>query len=325
MNQSKIDQPVFRAYAPASIGNFSVGFDLLGAAIAPVDGPLLGDVVEATPAPTYALRVTGTHAQVVPVDPAENLVTKTYLRFVDALHQRRLPSQPLALTLHKNLPVASGLGSSAASIVATLLAVNHACDKPLTTAELLMLAAELEGNVSGSPHFDNVAPSLLGGLQLMTGLQTEPARTLPFPDDWLLVVSFPGTAVSTRAARQAVPRKMPVNTAIAYARNLANFIHLLHTGEAAQAATFVRDVVAEPHRLSLLPGYEDFAHQAREAGALAVGISGSGPTVFALCENMTTARELQQLALATYCASPDEDKDAFSHICQLDQTGARLL
>jgi len=318
-------QNTFTACAPASIGNFSVGFDVLGAAIVPIEGPLLGDVVQARPAETFSLQVTGSHAHVVPDNPAENLVTTTYLRFVQAVRERRLASRPLALTLHKNLPIASGLGSSASSIVATLLAINHACGKPLNSAEMLVLAAELEGSVSGSPHYDNVAPALLGGLQLMTGMPDEPSRGLPFPEHWRLVVSFPGTAINTQAARAAIPEAVPLASAVAFGRNLANFIDALHRADSLQAAHYLQDPLAEPHRLALLKGYSDYSRAARQAGALAVGISGSGPTVFAVCDTPSTAEAIRQLAVETYCARPDADKTAFNHICTLDQKGARLL
>jgi homoserine kinase len=315
----------FTAFAPASIGNFSLGFDVLGAAIAPLDGQALGDCVSACPADTYSLQVKGRQAHVVPADASENLVTRAYLLYINTLTEKGLASQPLALTLHKNLPVASGLGSSAASIVAALVAINHAHNQALSTQELLELAAQLEGSVSGSPHYDNVAPSLLGGLQLMTGQAQSPALALPFPLHWLMVVSFPGTAVSTHQARKALPTALPIEDTIAFGRNLANFVHHLHTGNHRAAAAYVEDPIALPHRLPLLPGFAEYAKHAKAAGAQAVGISGSGPTVFALCETMATARTLQKLALEGYCANPDEDKSAFSHICQLDTEGARLL
>ncbi len=312
-------------YAPASIGNFSVGFDVLGAAVRPADGTRLGDVVEARPATTFSLQVTGSHAHVVPEDPANNLVTAAYLRYVETLRKRRLPSRPLAVTLHKNLPVASGLGSSAASIVAALVAINQAHENTLENHDLLHLAAQLEGQVSGSSHFDNVAPALLGGLQLMTGQADNPAQSLPFPDHWRLVVSYPGTTMSTQQARSVLPVSVPMETAIDFGRRLASFVHYLHQEKPHQAAALIHDVLAEPYRRALLPGYAAFSTAAKKAGALAVGVSGSGPSVFCLCDNPQTASIVQQLAMETYCAHAEAGKTAFSHICHLDTQGAHEL
>ncbi len=311
-------------YAPASIGNFSVGFDVLGLAVAPVDGELLGDVVHAAPAPTYALTVTGPYVRAVPAG-SDNLVTRAYLAMVQALAERQRPSVPLALTLEKRLPVGSGLGSSASSIVAALVAINHAWGKPLDDASLLQLAGRLEGTVSGDTHFDNVAPSLLGGLQLMSGQEACPSHRLPFPGSWWLVVSYPGTAITTRQARDVLPASVPMCDAVAFGRNMANFVHALDRQDAGEAARFVTDPLAEPYRRQLLPGFAEFSRQAREAGALAVGISGSGPSVFALCDGPKSAQAVQELALAGYCACPDADKTAFSWICRQDDRGACRL
>ena len=166
----------------------------------------------------------------MPADASENLVTRAYLLYITTLTEKGLAHQPLALTLHKKLPVASGLGSSAASIVAALVAINRVHNQVLSTQDLLELAAQLEGSVSGSPHYDNVAPSLLGGMQLMTGQAHSPALALPFPPHWLMVVSFPGTTVSTHQARKTLPTALPMGDVIAFGRNLANFVHHLHTG-----------------------------------------------------------------------------------------------
>src|SRR5690606_33799098 len=148
-----------------STGNFSVGFDLLGAAFEPVNGELFGDVLDiCAEQAELSLEIVGRYLHQLPAASTDNLVLSCFYAFEQKLG-RTLPR--LALRLHKNLPVGSGLGSSACSIVVACYAFNDYFGKPLSEAELLQLMAQAEGGVSGSVHYDNVAPSYFGGLQLM--------------------------------------------------------------------------------------------------------------------------------------------------------------
>lgn len=152
-----------KVYAPASSANMSVGFDVLGAAVTPVDGTLLGDVVSVEAADHFRLHNLGRFADKLPPEPRENIVYQCWERFCQALGK----TIPVAMTLEKNMPIGSGLGSSACSVVAALVAMNEHCGKPLNDTRLLALMGELEGRISGSIHYDNVAPCFLGGMQLM--------------------------------------------------------------------------------------------------------------------------------------------------------------
>ena len=152
-----------KVYAPASSANMSVGFDVLGAAVTPVDGALLGDVVTVEAAETFSLNNLGRFADKLPSEPRENIVYQCWERFCQELGKQI----PVAMTLEKNMPIGSGLGSSACSVVAALMAMNEHCGKPLNDTRLLALMGELEGRISGSIHYDNVAPCFLGGMQLM--------------------------------------------------------------------------------------------------------------------------------------------------------------
>src|SRR5437764_73140 len=184
-----------RAYAPASIGNFAAGFDLMGAAIAPLDtdlaGSLWGDVVSAEPAAEPSLALSGPYAGLLSADPRENLVLRSYGLYRAALARKGARCPTLAFHLEKNLPRSSGLGSSSSSVAATLTAcqrqVEAAGGEPLARAELFAVAGEAEGLVSGAPHLDNVVPALAGGLQLLVpGAEGIEARRLPWFDDLVL-------------------------------------------------------------------------------------------------------------------------------------------
>ena len=201
-------------YAPASIGNLSVGFDALGLALAPLDGTLLGDLVQVAPpgrkeaGADWSLKVEGPFAADLPADPESNIVMACCRAYEEAARQRGVDVSPLRVRLTKRLPIGSGLGSSASSIVAALEALNRWHDNPLSIAELFHLMAEMEGRISGEVHLDNVAPCLFGGLRLCPpGSQSE--YTLPWPGAWRAVVCWPGTELETRAARSVLPDDLP--------------------------------------------------------------------------------------------------------------------
>jgi homoserine kinase len=306
-----------KVYAPASIGNVSVGFDVLGAAVSPVDGSLLGDCVSVEAADLFSLRNEGRFVSKLPDNPKENIVYQCWELFCQEIGK----TVPVAMTLEKNMPIGSGLGSSACSVVAGLMAMNEFCGKPLDDTRLLTLMGELEGRISGSVHYDNVAPCFLGGVQLMLEENGIISQPVPLFDDWLWVMAYPGIKVSTAEARAILPAQYRRQDCISHGRYLAGFIHACHTGQAALAAKLMKDVIAEPYRTKLLPGFAAARQAAEDIGALACGISGSGPTLFSVCNDMTSAQRLADWLRDNYL----QNDEGFVHICRLDTTGARQL
>ncbi|ANI30866.1 serine kinase [Yersinia entomophaga] len=306
-----------KVYAPASIGNVSVGFDVLGAAVSPVDGSLLGDCVSVTAADSFSLQNEGRFFSKLPVDPKENIVYQCWQRFCQEIGKEI----PVSMRLEKNMPIGSGLGSSACSVVAGLMAMNEFCGQPLDKVTLLGLMGELEGRVSGSVHFDNVAPCYLGGLQLILEQADCISQSVPGFDDWLWVMAYPGIKVSTAEARAILPAQYRRQDCISHGRNLAGFIHASHTQQPLLAAKLMKDVIAEPYRTQLLPGFAAARQAAQDIGALACGISGSGPTLFAVCNESATAQRMADWLQKNYL----QNDEGFVHICRLDTAGARLL
>ncbi len=306
-----------KIYAPASIGNVSVGFDVLGAAVSPVDGLLLGDCVAVEAADRFSLVNRGRFVSKLPDDPKENIVYQCWERFCQAIGKE----VPVAMTLEKNMPIGSGLGSSACSVVAGLMAMNEFCGKPLSDTALLALMGELEGRISGSVHYDNVAPCFLGGVQLMIEEQGIISQQVPCFDEWLWVMAYPGIKVSTAEARAILPAQYRKQDVIKHGRLLAGFIHACHTRQPQLAAKLMQDVVAEPYRTKLLPGFAAARQAAADIGALACGISGSGPTLFAVCNERATAQRMADWLNQHYL----QNEEGFVHICRLDTAGARKL
>ena len=309
-------------YAPASSGNLSVGFDALGLALAPMDGSLLGDCISIMPGQPddWMLCIDGPFAHALPQDQEQNIVITSCRRFEQAASDRGIEIHPLNITLDKRLPVGSGLGSSASSIVATLVALNQYFHRPLDRPALLRLMAEMEGSISGEIHLDNIAPSLLGGLRLcLPGSARQ--YGLPWPGHWQSVVAWPGSRLDTRAAREVLPTSFERKTVIAHGAQFALFVHQLHQGDAAAAAGCLVDFLAEPYRKKLLPGFKEARIELAKLGALATGISGSGPTIFCIVDDSNiakaTARWLQQNYL--------QNETGFVHICRADLAGARQV
>ena len=313
-------------YAPASSGNFSVGFDALGLALSPIDGSLLGDCVSISAAGVedspddWMLCLDGPFEHALPQDQEQNIVITSCRRFAQAARSSGVDVQPLNVTLDKRLPVGSGLGSSASSIVATLVALNHYFGRPLDRPALLQLMAEMEGSISGEVHLDNIAPSLLGGLRLcMPGSAHQYA--LPWPGHWQAVVAWPGTRLDTRAAREALPKGYDRSRVVAHGAQFALFVHALHQGEVSTAANCLKDLLAEPYRKSLLPGFEAARVELKQMGALATGISGSGPTIFCLVDDSGIAETAADWLRQNYV----QNDTGFVHICRADLAGAREI
>ncbi|MCE9685297.1 homoserine kinase [Shewanella sp. AS16] len=308
-----------KVYAPASMGNVGVGFDLLGAALAPLDGSLLGDRVFIEAAPSgVKLTLTGPWAHKLPESQQQNIVYQCASFFLEALGK---PSVGLALTLEKNLPVGSGLGSSASSVVAALYALNLYFDEPYSQQQLLLLMGEFEGKISGSVHFDNVAPCYLGGMQLMLNVPGRVCDTIPGFDDWYWVLAYPGISLSTAKMRALLPEHYDRSVAIDFGRYLSAFVHASYKQDAALAIEMLKDVLAEPYRADAIPGYRQAREGLAELGMLTTGISGSGPTLFSVTDKLATAQAARDWLEQHYLSGPG----GFSHICRLDKQGARRV
>lgn len=310
-------------YAPASIGNVSVGFDVLGAAVSPIDGTLLGDRVQVTSSDSdvpFELKTAGRFVSKLPTNPKENIVYDCWRVFARELDKKGIELLPLEMTLEKNMPIGSGLGSSACSIVAALDALNRFHGEPLSEMDLLALMGEMEGQISGGVHYDNVAPCYLGGLQLMLEELGIISQEVPCFDEWYWVMAYPGIKVSTAEARSILPSQYRRQDIIAHGRHLGGFIHACHSGQPELAAKLIKDVIAEPYREKLLPGFAQARQYAMSAGALVCGISGSGPTIFTICSKKDVAERVANWLEENYL----QNEEGFVHICRLDKDGSSV-
>ena len=312
-------------FAPASIGNVSVGFDVLGLAVKPADGTLLGDVVTIEAAINEqedSLVVVGAFANKLPKNKEDNIVWSCLQLFNQALVVEGQESVSVQMTLDKKMPVGSGLGSSACSVVAALAGLNAYYAKyqdfSFDEKTLLKMTGEMEAQISGSLHYDNVAPCYLGGLQLMVPDSEVISRALPSFNDCYYVMAYPGIEVSTKAAREVLPASYSRADVISHGQNLATFVDACHRQDKQQAFSVLTDVVAEPYRKDLLPKYQQAHDYLMAEGAHAVGISGSGPTLFCVCDNEQQAQGFAQWLEANYL----QTDLGFVHVCQVDEAGS---
>ena len=316
------DQKSVSVFAPASIGNVSVGFDVLGLAVKPIDGTLLGDVVKVEGASEDSLVVIGAFADKLPTAKEDNIVWSCLQLFNQALANTEQKIVKVKMTLDKKMPVGSGLGSSACSVVAALAGLNAFYETNYSFSfdekTLLKMTGQMEAQISGSLHYDNVAPCYLGGLQLMVPDSEIISRVLPDFDDCFYVMAYPGIEVSTKMAREVLPLQYSRSDVISFGQNLATFVDACHRNDKQQAFSVLTDVVAEPYRSELLPKYQQAHDYLIEQGCLAAGISGSGPTLFCVCDDENQAKAYAKWLKDNYL----QTNLGFVHVCKADKNGA---
>jgi homoserine kinase len=300
------------AFAPASVGNVGVGFDLLGHALAG-----LGDSVRATRIDEPVVRVRAIRGVVteLPLDPERN----TAARAVASWRARHGVPFGVELEIDKGIPLGSGLGGSAASASAALVAANALLDRPLTVSALYPDALEGECAASGSLHGDNVAPQLLGGLVLATHDRVVP---VPVPTGLTAVVVHPHFVLETRRAREALAGHYALGEFVAQSEGLALVLAGCYTGDLALVRAGLRDVLVEPRRAPLIPGFAAVKQAALDAGALGASISGAGPSVFAWFADAGQARAAG-LAMQAAFAAAGLDSDLI--VSPVAAPGARVL
>ena len=262
------------ATAPAGVGNIGVGFDLLGHTI---DGPFDRATVRRVPAPgvrIVAVRGDDEAVARIPLDPERNtagLAVRSLAAGLGLTHG-------FEIELDKGIPIGAGLGGSAASCVAALVAANALLDAPLAREALYPYAIDGEFASSQSRQGDNVGPMLLGGITLATL-----TRLLPLPvPDWLhCVVVHPDQVLETQRSRAVLQAPYPLSTVVRHGAHLALFVTGLERGDVELIREGLQDVLAEPRRAELVPGFDAVKQAAMDAGAIGASLSGAGPSVFA--------------------------------------------
>ena len=300
------------AFAPASVGNVGVGFDILGHSMAGA-----GDRAEVRVIEEPGVRIASIHGAVtdLPREPRLNTAGTALLALREAL---ALP-HGFELTLHKGIPLGSGMGGSAASCVAALMAANALLERPLTREALYRFALDGEAVASGSRHGDNLGSMLLGGLVLAT---RDRLLRIPVPRDWHCALVHPHCVLETRRARAALAGDYALDAFVAQSAHLALVLAGCFRGDAALVREGLKDVLVEPRRASLVPGFARVKQAALDHHALGASISGGGPSVFGWYENRDDA-EAAAAAMQGAFAAEGLQSDAF--VAPIESSAAALI
>jgi homoserine kinase len=283
-----------KVFAPASIGNISCGFDVMGVSLGHPGDEIVARRVRQ--AGIKITKITGENG-VLPTSPDKNTAGVAARELLNYLNS----DVGIELEIHKKMPLGSGLGSSAASSVGAVVAVNRLLGDPCKTSELLSFAAEGEHVACGTAHLDNVAPSLFGGFVFIRSQQPPDIIELDCPKPLFATVVHPQIEINTEDTRKILRRDISLKKAVTQWGNVGGLVAGLLKGDYGLISRSLEDVIIEPTRSVLIPGFDDVKQAALDAGALGSGISGSGPSIFALSSSEATASSvgdaMQQVGL----------------------------
>ncbi len=305
-----------RVSAPATIGNIGPGFDVLGLAVKGI-----GDVIEArrTASGVTLSAVVCAHPGIeLSSDPEKNTAGIAARETLDTLGEKG----GVDLKLYKGLPLGSGLGSSAASAAAAAFAVNVLYGNPLTKEELILPATRAEAAVSGGFFADNTAPALLGGATLTRSCLPLDVTRIGSIHNLIIILITPDLVILTREARKILPATVPLADFVCNMANTSLITVAFAKDDYSLFARSLNDVVIEPVRAKLIPGFDEVKANALKAGADGVAISGSGPTVFAITNQRARARFIEDAMIRTFSA---HGVKASGVITEVDPEGATIL
>ncbi|WP_215223261.1 homoserine kinase [Echinicola shivajiensis] len=276
------------AFAPATVANVSCGFDILGFAVEE-----LGDKVSVSLSDQPGVRVVSIEGDGgrLPYESEKNTCSVAIQALVDHVDFKG----GIEISLSKGLPLGSGMGSSAASSVAALVAANSLLGEPLERKDLLPFAMKAEGVACGAEHADNVAPSLLGGFVLIRSYKPLDVTRLHVPDGLYCTLVHPHLELNTADSRSVLRQQVSLKDAIIQSGNIAGLVAGLFQEDMGLISRSLQDVIAEPSRSVLIPGFDEIKEAIKDAGALGSGISGSGPTTFILSPTREIAQKASEI------------------------------
>jgi homoserine kinase len=307
---------VIAAFAPATVSNVACGFDVLGFALGTP-----GDVVIAEAAAIEGVEIAHIEGDGgrLSRDSARNTAGAAAVALLDRLGA----SRGIRLTIHKGIPLASGVGSSGASAVAAVVAVNELLGRPAPLDVLLECAMRGEMAGCGAAHPDNVAPALFGGFVLARASKPPDVIRLPVPEGLCCAVLHPHLEVQTGAARALLGDTVPLDVAVQQWGNVGALVAGLFLSDLPLVARTLVDHVAEPKRAHLVPGFAEVKQAAVGAGALGCSLSGSGPSMFALCASIDRAELAGEAMRDAFTRASDVGADLW--VSPVGRQGARIV
>ncbi len=281
-----------KVFAPATVANISCGFDVLGCCLNGV-----GDEMLISLSDTPGVRITKIDGADLPLETDKNVAGVAVIALLEELKDT---TTGIEIEIYKKIKAGSGIGSSAASSAGAVWATNELLNKPFTATQLVKFAMEGERLASGNAHADNVAPALLGGFTLVRSYEPLDVLKLNTPEDLYMTIIHPQIEVKTADSRKVVKPNVSLKKAITQWGNLGGFIAGLYTNDYDLLGRSLEDVIIEPMRSILIPKFEEVKTTAIENGALGAGISGSGPSIFALSKGKENANKVAKAIEAIY-------------------------
>lgn len=302
-----------KLFSPATVANLSCGFDVLGLCL---EG--IGDEMIIRKSTQKGLRITKITGADLPYEPEKNVAGVAGLAFLNHLDLEF----GIEMEIHKKIKAGSGIGSSSASAAGAVVGINELLGNPMTRQELIAFAMEGEYLASGSYHADNVAPAILGGFTLVRSYDPLEVIKMPSPKELYVTIIHPQIEVKTAEARTILPKEIPLKKAVTQWGNLGGFIAGLYTEDYDLLGRSLVDVVAEPYRKNLIPEFDNVRSASLKSGALGFGISGSGPSLFALSRGEETAKKVANAMTTIYQKTAINFEVYVSKVCN---EGVRVI
>ena len=302
-----------KLFSPATVANVACGFDVLGLCL-----DTIGDEMVVRKVDKKGVRITKIEGFKLPFETELNVAGVSAL----AMYQELQPDCGFEIEIKKNIKPGSGIGSSAASAVGSVYGINALLGSPLNKTQLTQFAIKGEALASGSEHADNIAPALFGGFTLVKSVSPLEILQIPSPDNLYVTIIHPQIEIKTAISRAILPKNVPLENAIIQWANVGSFIHSLHTSDYPLMQRSLHDVIIEPHRSKLIPHYNEVKQQTLNAGALGTNISGSGPSIFSLCEGIENANKVRDVMRNIYSNTGIEFD---VHVSKINTQGVKIL
>ena len=304
-----------KVFAPASVSNVGPGFDVLGFALnEPGDEIVLTKVDDGK---IQIAKITGDDGK-LPYEIDKNTASVA----IKSLMKKYEITDGVSIELNKKMGLGSGLGSSAASAVGAVFAFNELFKLNLSKHDLLEHALAGEFVASKAVHADNIAPSLFGGFILIRGYEPIDIIKIKYPNDLFCTIIYPDIEIKTSDARAILPKEVPLKSVISQTGNIAALISGLASDDYQLIARSLKDVIIEPVRSKLIIGYDNIKIAALNAGAFGCGISGSGPSMFALSNSEDIAKKI---AIETQKVVSKNGLKSVSYVSKINEAGPKIL
>ena len=303
-----------KIFAPATIANVSCGFDILGLCLDTV-----GDEMVIKKTKEKGITISKIVGQTLPLEAKKNVAGVAALALLEKIDS----DFGFDIEIYKNIKPGSGIGSSAASAAGAVFGINALLGEPFTTKELVSFAMEGEKLASGSAHADNVAPALLGGFTLVRSYEPSlEVIKINSPKELYATVIHPQIEIKTADSRSVLKQQVTLKLAVKQMGNLGGLISGLFAEDYNLISNSLHDEIVEPYRSILIPGFEEVKQECIKAGALGSGISGSGPSIFALSKGEATAKKVAE-SMSNVYKNIGIDFDV--HISKINQKGIKIL